>query len=314
MALFKSMDEMANTVGTMFPGTIVPIPLELANFYSIITYKRGVHILAILTCPGCGRGGLRVPDGRRGKVTCPRCAAEWFYPEAIELSEVEFRCAQSGARFIVQLSRRSPIHKFVIQGITNAPAATSKASNSQEKTIPADGVSVAQLPKSRSSGWLAALFGKSSPAVPTITASTDVSEPKVAPAVTPLRHSASEYNWSSFLCPYCNASSFIRCSGGHLACDGTVEIRSGRRFHQCYCGNAGFIEGMIETIDANQRTVPIEPARAKFMTEGHATTTNVAAVNPIASSAVQVASPKEAVTESQKISVSRTPKLRDPNL
>jgi hypothetical protein len=71
---------------------------------------------------------------------------------------------------------------------------------------------------------------------------------------------------------------------------------------------------MIETIDANQRTVPIEPARAKFMTEGHATTTNVAAVNPIASSAVQVASPKEAVTESQKISVSRTPKLRDPNL
>lgn len=31
--------------------------------------------LAILTCPGCGRGGLRVPEGRRGKVTCPRCGA-----------------------------------------------------------------------------------------------------------------------------------------------------------------------------------------------------------------------------------------------
>jgi hypothetical protein len=71
---------------------------------------------------------------------------------------------------------------------------------------------------------------------------------------------------------------------------------------------------MIETIDANQRTIPIEPARAKFMTEGRATTTNVAAVNPIASSAVQVASPKEAVTQSQKISLPRTPKLRDPNL
>jgi len=270
--------------------------------------------LAILTCPGCGRGGLRVPDGRRGKVTCPRCAAEWFYPEAIELSEVEFRCAQSGARFIVHLSRRSPAHKFVIQGITNAPAATSKASSSQKKTISTDGVSVPQLPKAGSAGWLAALFGKSSPAVPTITDSTDVPEPKVSSAVTPLRHDASEYNWSSFLCPYCNASSFIRCSGGHLACDGTVEMRSGRRFHQCYCGSAGFIEGMIETIDANQRTIPIEPARANFMSEGRATTTNVAAVNPIASSAVQVASPKEAVTQSQKISLPRTPKLPDPNL
>jgi hypothetical protein len=64
-------------------------------------------------------------------------------------------------------------------------------------------------------------------------------------------------------------------------------MRSGRRFHQCYCGNAGFIEGMIETIDANQRTIPIEPAPSKFMTEGRATTTNVAAVNPTASSAVQ---------------------------
>jgi hypothetical protein len=76
---------------------------------------------------------------------------------------------------------------------------------------------------------------------------------------------------------------------------------------------------MIETIDANQRTIPIEPAPAKFMTEGRATTTNVAAVNPAASSAVQGASRKEAVTQSQKISLPRTPhsqntKLRDPNL
>jgi hypothetical protein len=44
MALFKSMGEMANTVGTMFPGTIVPIPLELAHFYSIITFLRGAGI------------------------------------------------------------------------------------------------------------------------------------------------------------------------------------------------------------------------------------------------------------------------------
>ena len=78
--------------------------------------------MAILTCPGCDRGGLRVPDGRRGKVTCPFCGAEWFHPPTVELSEVEFRCAKSGARFVLQMSRRSPLHKFVIQGIKDAPA------------------------------------------------------------------------------------------------------------------------------------------------------------------------------------------------
>jgi hypothetical protein len=77
--------------------------------------------VAILTCPGCDRGGLRVPDGRRGKVTCPFCGAEWFHPPTIELSEVEFRCAKSGARFVVQMSRRSPLHKFIVQGIKDAP-------------------------------------------------------------------------------------------------------------------------------------------------------------------------------------------------
>jgi hypothetical protein len=34
-----------------------------------------------------------------------------------------------------------------------------------------------------------------------------------------------------------------------------MEMRNGRRFHQCFCGNAGFIEGFIKTIDANQRTI-----------------------------------------------------------
>jgi len=32
MALFKSMAGMANTAGTMLPGTIVPIRLETAGF------------------------------------------------------------------------------------------------------------------------------------------------------------------------------------------------------------------------------------------------------------------------------------------
>jgi hypothetical protein len=47
--------------------------------------------------------------------------AEWFHPETIELDEIEFRCSQTGARFIVQLARRSPLHKFVVQAIKNAP-------------------------------------------------------------------------------------------------------------------------------------------------------------------------------------------------
>jgi uncharacterized Zn finger protein (UPF0148 family) len=315
---------MANMPGTIIPGTIVPNRLDrpkLGPYFSQWTNLKALPLggfgLAILTCPGCGRGGLRVPDGRRGKVTCPTCGAEWFHPETIELSEVEFRCAQSGARFIVQLSRRSPLHKFVVQGIKNAPtqpsdATTSKAAASSEKLLETGSTSVPQLPKPRSGGWLAALFRKSG-AVPATLNSTDVAYPTLAtPAPTPLRHNASEYNWSSFLCPYCNASSFIRCSGGHLACDGTVEMRSERRFHQCYCGNAEFIEGVIETIDANQRTIPAEPSSTKFTTGGRAATTSVPAANPVASSH------KEAVTQSQKISLPRTPnsqtsKLRDPD-
>src|SRR6266545_4040121 len=36
MAFFKSMDELANTPGTMLPGTIVPIPLEVPRFHRIM--------------------------------------------------------------------------------------------------------------------------------------------------------------------------------------------------------------------------------------------------------------------------------------
>ena len=60
--------------------------------------------------------------GGAEKLPAQHCGAEWFYPESIELNEVEFRCSQSGARFVVQLSRRSPLHKFVVQGIKNAPS------------------------------------------------------------------------------------------------------------------------------------------------------------------------------------------------
>jgi hypothetical protein len=48
------------------------------------------------------------------------------------------------------------------------------------------------------------------------------------------------------------SSTFVKCSGGHLACDGTVQIRNGKPFHQCYCANAGFISGTIENFDGKQ--------------------------------------------------------------
>ena len=35
-------------------------------------------------------------------------------------------------------------------------------------------------------------------------------------------------------------------------------MRNGRRFHQRYCGSAGFIEGSIKTIEANQHTFTVE--------------------------------------------------------
>jgi EF hand len=65
-------------------------------------------------------------------------------------------------------------------------------------------------------------------------------------------HSINEYNWSGFSCPYCSASNFVSCSGGHLACDGTAELRDGRRFRQCFCGQAGFITGTMNTVEGKR--------------------------------------------------------------
>ena len=74
--------------------------------------------MSIVMCPGCSQR-LRIPDNKRGTVACPRCSATWFYPEMIELSDVEFRCSSfNGARFNVVSSRRSPLQKFVIEKIS----------------------------------------------------------------------------------------------------------------------------------------------------------------------------------------------------
>jgi hypothetical protein len=217
--------------------------------------------LAILNCPGCGRSGLRIPDGRRGKVTCPRCGAEWFYPETIELREVEFRCSQTGARFIVQLTRRSPLHKFIVQGIKNAPSRPGQPVKEERSAAPksTDAIENRNAPLDRltspnSGRWLARVFGKAG--IPATSSPVSVAErATTTPKSNPVSYDANEYNWASFFCPYCNASSFIKCGAGHLVCDSTAEIRNGRRFHQCFCGNAGFIEGTIKTFEANQRTI-----------------------------------------------------------
>jgi hypothetical protein len=157
----------------------------------------------------------------------------------------------------------------VIQAIKNAPshsANTSKGAISASKkgAIEDRRATGPQLPSVKSGGWLANLFTKATPANSrSARSATAIIEPNgLAEISTQVVDDAGQYNWSSFLCPYCNASSFIRCSGGHFACDGAVEMRSGRRFHQCFCGNAAFIEGAIKTFEANRSSLAVEPAAA----------------------------------------------------
>jgi hypothetical protein len=217
------------------------------------------QVLAIVICPG-GSHKLRIPDGKRGTVTCPLCGAEWFHPEAIELSDVEFRCSMSGARFNVVSSRRSPLHKFVIQKITKPapevrqPADAESLSVAQQLALETGARSL-PLPSPRAGGWLSRLTGRkpvSSRSVPPPGASEDRQADTTPPVAA---HSMDEYNWSGFSCPYCSAAGFVSCSGGHLACDGTAKLRDGRRFHQCFCGQAGFISGTIKTVESRRLSV-----------------------------------------------------------
>jgi predicted RNA-binding Zn-ribbon protein involved in translation (DUF1610 family) len=202
--------------------------------------------MPILSCPGCARGGLRVPDGKRGKVTCPTCGAEWFYPEEIELSEVSFRCARSGAHFSVILSRRSKQHPFVIEKIRRPmPAAESPLGQSAPVTSKSmvDPESASMRLRGSLTRLLDRFVGSSSPPAMSSGGSSSPVE-SVSPGD---QHDAGDYNWSGFSCPYCGDVSFVRCSGGHLVCQGTTEVRNDRRFHRCFCGGAGYIEGRIES-------------------------------------------------------------------
>jgi hypothetical protein len=160
----------------------------------------------------------------------------------------------------------------VVQAIKNAPSRQSKAAGEANSISPKEAIGnqtpwAGQLPApSRSKGWLASLFVKAAPAHPSAVKSalSDDTEMETTNFAVSVCHDAGEYNWASFFCPYCNAPGFVRCEGGHFSCDGTVEMRSGRRFHQCFCGSAGFIEGTIKTIEANQKTLTVEPPAPKF--------------------------------------------------
>jgi hypothetical protein len=108
---------------------------------------------------------------------------------------------------------------------------------------------------SRIAGWLVGLIREKTADLPAPIALEVEEKDRSSGAHTAAAlYPADEYNWSGFVCPYCDASSFVSCAGGHLACDGTIQIRNGGRFHQCFCGHAGFIVGTIKTLESNRQS------------------------------------------------------------
>jgi hypothetical protein len=216
--------------------------------------------LAIVVCTGCSRK-LRVPDGKRGTVTCPLCGAEWFHPDTIELSDVEFRCSGSGARFNVISSRRSPLHKFVVQKIykpTRGAGHRVEAEQLSASKPPVNSIEAPLLAAPGIRGWLARAVGRKAEIVPSLSPSVVGKEPATVNSDPIATYNADEYSWSGFACPYCSATSFVSCSGGHLACDGTVMLRNDRRFHQCFCGHAGYIEGTMKSVESRRHCIEAE--------------------------------------------------------
>jgi hypothetical protein len=217
--------------------------------------------MTILTCPVDGQK-LRIPDGKRGTVKCPSCGAQWFYPETIEFSDVEFRCAKNyGARFNVISERRSPLLKFTIKEIKKAAARTKDSSSTDATSAsrhlrPAADAPSLRLGAPSGRGLLDWIWGSRSTVDSTPSwsdthapTSADVRPRRTASAAV---YDVDQYDWSGFSCPYCNASDFVHCPGNgnpHLVCGGTIESRNGRRFHRCFCGTPGFIEGTITTIE-----------------------------------------------------------------
>lgn len=201
-------------------------------------------------------------------MTCPTCGAEWFHPETIELSDVEFKCSRSGARFNVISSRRSPLHKFVVQKINKAADGASRPAeadplSSSRRPARRGGAPAVSLAAPRIGGWLARIAGRKSQ-VASSNPPTAVPKDQASSATASARtHKADEYNWSGFSCPYCSASGLVRGGCGHLACDGTVQLRNGRHFYQCFCGHAGFLSGTIKGFESKRLSVDREEVSPK---------------------------------------------------
>lgn len=165
----------------------------------------------------------------------------------------------SGARFNVISSRRSPLHKFVVQEIKKAVLAAARPpeaeppSSSQHPALKAVAAAL-PLAAPKVGGWLARIVGRKD-VIPSISTPAVPNDPAADTTPPVTKYNIDEYNWSGFICPYCNASNFVSCAGGHLACDGNAELRNGRRFHQCFCGHAGFITGTIKTVESKRLSV-----------------------------------------------------------
>jgi hypothetical protein len=203
-------------------------------------------------------------------VTCPTCGAQWFHPETIEFSEVKFRCAKSGAGFATISSRRSPLHKFAIQEVKKATGseASHAASSVPQRSDPivpleaaAPGLRLAGPPQT---GLLAKIFRRkvSMALTPQPIQSSNIEQTDVRAHVA--TRDINDYNWNGFFCPYCKAPSFVHCHAcGFLVCDGTIELRSARRFHQCFCGHAAFVGEFIKSIEDTRRSSGLGEKAAK---------------------------------------------------
>jgi hypothetical protein len=163
-------------------------------------------------------------------------------------------------------TRWSPLHKFVIQQIAKAAPVAAPRPRSAEEGPSLQPLGRAVVPSSRIVApkvyaWLARITGRSDAANPAPPLAKPTEHSNTTPVAT---HDANENNWAGFACPYCSSAAFVHCrAGGHLACDGTAELRNGRRFHQCFCGGAGFITGTIETIGSNRLAVEVDPGTAQ---------------------------------------------------
>jgi hypothetical protein len=166
-------------------------------------------------------------------------------------------------------SRRSSLHKFVIKEIARRAPPGSGPSVETSPTSPPlpaqnDAAHSVKLAAPKLGGWLARIAGRKVGADSTPPGAAPTSTQDPADSAFPvIAHDAGEYNWSGFSCPYCRATGFVSCGGGHLVCDGATELRTGRRFHQCFCGHAGYIEGSIKTCSAHHHVVEAEVGNAK---------------------------------------------------